>query len=195
MKVVMRCIYCTSAISTFETSTLKQVDLFDDDGWEQWQLSRDSWELAFVWQAMTSLEGTWQGQSIQSICKVWVSLASHLPTAVWLVWWGTGNSMEQQEQALKSHFCCLIADWHVTVRREKQELIQVAQQQAANFSPCRNKPIQKDQPQPCPGQVLLFAKFWACNNLYSLVQSWKLTVVQPFNFISELFRRHHMEGS
>lgn len=119
MEAVTRCIYCVAAISTSETSTLKQVDLFDDDGWEQWQLSRDTWELAVAWQAMTSLEGTWQGQSIQFICKVWVSLGSHLPTAVWVVWWGTGNSMEQQEQALKSRFHCFIADWYVTVRREK----------------------------------------------------------------------------
>lgn len=32
VEVVTRCIYCVSTISASETSTLKQVDLFDDEG-------------------------------------------------------------------------------------------------------------------------------------------------------------------
>lgn len=49
-----------------------------------------------------------QEQSIPRICKVWVSLGFLLPTIV--VWWGTDDGMEQQEQAVKSHFCCFVVD-------------------------------------------------------------------------------------
>lgn len=153
-----RCIYCTSAISTFERSALKQVDLFNYDRWEQWQLSGDS-QGAVSCSTNDDFPERDLTRSEHSVYPQSLGFSGLLFAYSCLCKWHGGEQAAVRNninRLLKCNFLVLID--LCKSRKEKHELIQIAQQLASViFAPCLNKWLHEDHLQVCPGQGLLFA--------------------------------------